>query len=170
VWWDWTALRDGPVYLIATADFPHALAAYTGERLERLARAGNASSKPIAAKSHRATLVFLCRKGTRHRLAFDSLAGTGSFDLSLNASLPLDQPLLRLSALDPDGTLTLYVRVGSPDDVVIERAADLRTWESWATRRVEEEIAIRVPNDGVKPFFRAIIASAPPSPCGPSNR
>jgi hypothetical protein len=158
VWWGWTALRDGPVYFIATADFPHALAAYTGDRLEWLDRVGNASSKSIAAKSQRTVLVFLGRKGTRYRLAFDSLAGTGSFDLSLNASLPLDQPLLLVSAPDPDGTLTLHVRIGSPDDVLIERSADLRTWGIWGVRRVEEEIAIQMLNDGVMGFFRGTIA------------
>ncbi len=158
VWWDWTALRDGPVYFIATADLPHALAAYTGDQLERLDRMGNAASTPTAAKSHRATLVFLGRKGTRYRLALDSLAGTGSLDLSLNAALPLDQPLLLLGALNPDGTLTLHVRVGSPDEVVIERSADLRTWTIWGVYPVEEEIAMRVPNDGVMHFFRGTIA------------
>lgn len=133
------------------------MAAYTGDRPESLDRVGNASSKPIAAKSQRTALVFLGRKGTRYRLAFDSLAGTGSFDLSLNASLPLDQPLLLLSAATPDGTLTLRVRVGSPDDVMIARSADLRTWKSWAIRRVEEEIAIHVPNDELTSFFRAVV-------------
>jgi hypothetical protein len=80
----------------------------------------------------------------------------------LNASLPLDPPLLLLSALNPDGTLTLHVRVGSPDDVVIERSVDLRTWGIWGVRRVEEEIAIQMPNDGVMGFFRG--TSAKPGP------
>ena len=155
VWWRWTAFGDGPVYLISTAAYAHGLAVYTGDRLDALEVRARSASAIVISPSQRSVLSFMARAGTEYRIALEARAAPGPFELNLNATLPLEQPLLLWTDPLPGHELGLRVRVGRPSTVIVEESSDLQHWTARDPIFIENERVIAIPHDGVARYLRA---------------
>lgn len=156
VWWRWTSFGDNPVYLICTAGYPHALAAYTGSKWDELRQVGNAASTAVNGTTHRAVVNFFARAGIEYRIALDAIGSAGAFELNLNGTMPLEQPVLLWAQPAPGQAPQLRIRIGRPSTINLEESQDLRSWKTLDRLYIPNETTLAIPLDTSTRFLRAV--------------
>jgi hypothetical protein len=168
VWWKWTAVESGPVFIKArgrqinlSSDFALVIAVYTGTDVGNLLPVMAGFPVQQAANAQATIARFQAEAGQTYYFATASAYGSaGNIDLVLNARLRPAFLLLEAPELQAGGQVRLTILSSFERDVELQGSPDLAQWTSLSTNHVTDRLELTVPQgpSGATAWFYRLLA------------